>query len=188
MAILRLVSSPATADRQWLEERILAFCEHPAGAARPPEVAALQAGLLLFNDRLEMCHRTAQSIEGEAGGLGDYWHGLMHRREPDYTNTRYWFNKIGRQSMWGELERRVDLRLSAAGASAAGWRERLLAGGRWDPFAFIELCQFCAGDEDSMLARLARQIQHDEMQLLLAETHRAAAAAGFSSAGPPSCG
>lgn len=65
-----------------------------------PEIEATAApdlvkvGLHLLNDDLAVSHALAQRHEGEA--LADYWHAIIHRREGDYGNSRYWFGRVGR--------------------------------------------------------------------------------------------
>jgi hypothetical protein len=55
------------------------------GAGDPCEAEAVVAGLLQINDYLDESHNHSQSIQGEGQDAnGDYWHGIMHRREPDY--------------------------------------------------------------------------------------------------------
>ncbi|MBI1923612.1 hypothetical protein HYR99_05125, partial [Candidatus Poribacteria bacterium] len=49
--------------------------------------SAVQSGLLLWNDALDISHTISQRIENTTGS---YWHGIMHRREPDYSNAKYW--------------------------------------------------------------------------------------------------
>jgi hypothetical protein len=58
----------------------------PAVAALP----ALVAGLWLYVDNLDRSHTVSQSIETTTGS---YWHGIMHRREGDFSNSRYWHRK-----------------------------------------------------------------------------------------------
>jgi hypothetical protein len=74
----------------------------PAGVYRPElaaEIAALplpvlaKIGLHLLNDDLNTSHRLAQSLEGDP--TADYWHAIIHRREGDYGNARYWFARVG---------------------------------------------------------------------------------------------
>ena len=47
------------------------------------------------------------------------------------------------------------------------WRERLQSGSKWDPFAFVDLCEECAEDETTELAMAARRIQYVEMSMLV---------------------
>ncbi|MSR81492.1 MAG: hypothetical protein EXS58_00990 [Candidatus Latescibacteria bacterium] len=54
--------------------------------------APLKAALWLYVDELDRSHRLSQQLEDQTGS---YWHGIMHRREGDFSNSHYWFNKVG---------------------------------------------------------------------------------------------
>jgi hypothetical protein len=58
-----------------------------------PEV---QAGLWLYVDDLNSSHILSQGIESATGA---YWHGIMHRREGDFSNAKYWFRQAGRHEV-----------------------------------------------------------------------------------------
>ena len=53
---------------------------------------ALEAGLWLYVDELGRSHRVSQSIDDTTGS---FWHGIMHRREGDFSNSHHWFRKAG---------------------------------------------------------------------------------------------
>jgi len=59
-------------------------------AVRQP--ALVQAAIWYYVDDLDRSHNIAQNIEGPEGAL---WHGLMHRREGDFWNAKYWFRRAG---------------------------------------------------------------------------------------------
>lgn len=131
--------------------------------------AALRAGLALADDDLDTSHRLAQSIEGDPDG--DYWHAIMHRREPDDSNSKYWFRRIGKHLVFADLAPRAAEILSAAPSEVRQeWSARLLRGSRWDPLAFVDMCAAAAADEDGELGLIARRIQWVEMRLLLKHT------------------
>jgi hypothetical protein len=159
-------------ESNWLREHLANFTlsEFGAAAASKVDETALRAGLLQWHDFLDESHALSQSIEGEgAYQLGDYWHAIMHRREPDYSNAKYWFRRIGYQPIWRDLSVDADAILARSTApEAPRWRERLRAGSKWDPFAFIDLCEECAADETTALALAARRIQYAEMCMLVA--------------------
>lgn len=58
----------------------------PALANRPD----LAAGLWLYADDLDRSHTISQSLEN---ATGSYWHGIMHRREGDFSNSHYWMRR-----------------------------------------------------------------------------------------------
>lgn len=134
---------------------------------------ALRAGLFQWHDYLAESHELSQSIEGRGSQqLGDYWHAIMHRREPDYSNAKYWFRRVGKQPIFADLARHAEriLQEREAGPQAAMWRAKLLSQGHWNPFMFVDLCSACE-DSDGVLTNAARRIQQIEMALLMQATY-----------------
>lgn len=60
------------------------------------------AALWLHNNFLDESHTISQEIETTAGS---YWHGIMHRREPDAGNAKYWFRRVGPHPVIDELKK-----------------------------------------------------------------------------------
>ncbi len=56
----------------------------------PPLCAA---GLWLRFDVLDESHSISQQDEGDPDH--DFWHAIMHRREPDAWNSKYWWRRVG---------------------------------------------------------------------------------------------
>ncbi|GMU91211.1 MAG: hypothetical protein AMXMBFR4_02690 [Candidatus Hydrogenedentota bacterium] len=69
----------------------------PAVAARPE----LCAGLWLYVDELDRSHVISQNINN---ATGSFWHGIMHRREGDFGNSHYWFNRVGEHPAMKRIE------------------------------------------------------------------------------------
>ncbi len=90
---------------------------------------AVKAGLLLWNDDLDGSHRLSQQIDSPTGA---YWHAIMHRREPDYWNSKYWFRRVGAHPAMARIAQEAGAELRAA-----PW----LANGRYDPFGFVDACE-----------------------------------------------
>lgn len=146
---------------------------HSAGVTSAPDAIAVGAGLWQLHGGLEESHRAAQSIEGLGQRrAGDYWHAIMHRRERDFGNAKYWFRHVGRHPLMDELSRRAGQILDAAADAGGRWRTRLGAPHRWDPGAFVDLCEAASAEPGSALERAARRIQWHEMILLLGATCR----------------
>ncbi len=133
------------------------------------EITALKAGLFLIYDNLETSHQLSQSIQGKGEDVnGDYWHGIMHRREPDYSNAKYWFRRVGEHPIYPQLFNVV---------SAMNLPEnsrQLLKNGKWDSFAFIDFCETCAENPHSTETKTARMIQWSEILLLMEHCYHAA--------------
>ena len=163
-------------ESDWLHGHLKAFTPKEFGLNPSSKTSetALRAGLFQWHDFLDESHQLSQSIEGEGEDrLGDYWHAIMHRREPDYSNAKYWFRQIGRQQIYRPLQKEADATLAnLSDAEASRWRDRLQPGSKWDPFAFVDLCQECAADETTDLAYAARRMQYVEMSLLMDMTCR----------------
>ncbi len=132
---------------------------------------AIRAGLYLFNDFFDQSHACSQSIEGDS--IGDYWHAILHRREPDYGNARYWFRHVGRQPIYEELAQLVQSLIADSGSSNVEslrpWHNRLICVSGWDPFAFVDMC--AAAESDECLRSWCERIQFIEMLLLLEFTY-----------------
>ena len=98
------------------------------------EVAGLaKSAALLWHDHLDESHTVSQGI-GSADG--SFLHGIMHRREPDYSNSKYWFHRVGDHPCFPVMASAATDYLDAAGDEALA--ERLASDGRWDPFAFVD--------------------------------------------------
>ncbi len=134
------------------------FAPHPV---RDHDMAsACLAGLWLYHDFLDPSHEISQEISTPTGS---YWHGLMHRREPDYANARYWFRRVGVHPIFPRLR---DAASKLVGTAPLPGPATFLQGQRaWDPFAFINLCQVAATDSPP-LETLCRTIQRREWELL----------------------
>jgi hypothetical protein len=143
----------------------------PGQRVRDTDMAAgCCAALWLYHDFLDESHTISQSIETATGG---YWHGILHRREPDYGNAKYWFRRVGRHPVFDTLHGEVAA-IAAAGElppSAA-----FLATNRmWDPFAFIDLCEESAAGR-APAEMLCRRIQQREWEVLFDYCYRQALA------------
>ncbi len=127
---------------------------------------ACRAGLWLYHNFLDESHRISQELHTPTGS---YWHALMHRREPDFENAKYWFRRVSSHPIYEGLCRdAAELSVDAPPAAAF-----LRTQSTWDPFAFVDLCAAVlvgrAPAED-----LCRQIQKREWDLLFDWCYRQA--------------
>lgn len=93
------------------------------------------AGLWLYHDLLDDSHLVSQNL---STAEGSFWHGIMHRREPDYSNSKYWFRRVGDHEIFPQL-----LQAGASVIEGSGTPRpivQLLKNDRWDPYAFVDCC------------------------------------------------
>ena len=95
------------------------------------------SGLWLRFGYLEESHRLSQEIDTSTGS---YWHGIMHRREPDFGNAKYWFHRVGEHEIFGTLLTEVRRIAREAAEISESWSRQLLRASRWDPHAFVDHC------------------------------------------------
>jgi len=118
--------------------------------------------LLLWHDHLDASHTISQGIE-EADG--SFVHAIMHRREPDAWNSKYWWRRVGNHPAFREIGRRVDELLKGSQRrERADLARRLVPDGNWDASAFVDACD--AAKDDSVI-RTLQQIQRIETEVLL---------------------
>jgi len=125
---------------------------HQAGDLFPNAASPQGAlsGLYLYFSCLDEAHKIAQDLDTPDGS---FWHGIMHRQEPDAANAAYWFRQVGKHPIFPDLR---------AEAHQAGFD----TGTEWDPFAFIEFCEGARTKPGTQGENLARQVQLIEWQLL----------------------
>ncbi|HEX3871080.1 MAG TPA: hypothetical protein VHV77_11620 [Pirellulales bacterium] len=119
-----------------------------------------RSGLWLLHDFLDESHQISQSIETTTGS---FWHGIMHRREGDFSNAKYWFRRVGRHPVYDRLAEAVK-GLSALDADGAAPR-RLFDQATWDPMMFVDLCSEALSGRSDMVD-LCRRVQQCEWRLL----------------------
>jgi hypothetical protein len=126
------------------------------------------AGVWLLYDFLDESHSISQSVHTTSGS---FWHGVMHRREGDYSNAKYWFNRVGSHEVFGELPSRVTH--FADDPSTKPLADQLVSSGRFDPFAFVDACK-SAHRTGGVEEAFCRRVQQAEWELLFAHCYRRA--------------
>lgn len=157
-------------DRQIAELRIR---DLGALAGETDKILSIQAGLHLWNDSLDRSHTLSQDLEHPTGS---YWHGIMHRMEGDFGNSKYWMRLAGKHPAMLELHReaqrwlREEGQLEAMTESESG---RILLdlseGEAWDPYRFVDAVERLQYESqpDDRVRQALEQLQFIEMRCLL---------------------
>jgi hypothetical protein len=125
------------------------------------------AGVWLLHDFLDESHETSQGINTPSGS---FWHGIMHRREGDFSNAKYWFQRVGEHPVFEPLAARAAELAAERGDAAAV--EKLTARESWEPFVFVDMCQ--AAERNGNARELCLDVQQAEWELLFDYCYRAA--------------
>jgi hypothetical protein len=167
----------STAARQQLEgvkpQQLLA-----APAALPIAPYAMLAGLWLWHDGLDECHQIVQKSPGElynAAPKGDdqqlpdmtstlaFWHAIMHRREGDFSNSKYWYARAAGHPVLEALGNQAGAIVNSFPADNSVFR--IIANG-WKPAALVDLAQAVHESPNDHRHAVAVQLQQLEWQLL----------------------
>lgn len=145
------VSSGAAAARA-LAERLTPGAPQPAltdaiaACDAPPEA---KAGMFLINGDWTRAHETAQALDSPTAA---YWHALVHRHEPDYSNSKYWLHRVGMSPVFDQL---------IEAARTEGRLDRVAPKGIWDAARFTD-CYARPEDRD-----WTRRVEALELRALL---------------------
>jgi hypothetical protein len=119
------------------------------------------SGLWLLHDFLDESHTISQEIETVDGS---YWHGIMHRREPDYGNSKYWFRGVGNHAIFPQLLEESRTLMAAKPLSDAIAKE-IDSSESWDPYRFVDWCEQLARGRAKQES-LAKKVAMAEWRLM----------------------
>lgn len=147
-----------------LVRRVLGASDASIAGGKSPAHAGMFAlvkgGLLYALDALPEAHAIFQEASDDTGS---YWHGMLHRREGDFDNARYWFRRAGTLPFFSEAHR-----------NSATHSPTMARQSNWDPYLFTGQCeQVRFGDED--LTAEMRALQRVEFDAIFDYCWRQAA-------------
>lgn len=92
-----------------------------------------QAGLRLLAGDLDGCHGIVQSIGTHDAGI---WHAILHRREGDFGNSVYWFQRAGAHGIYPALLGEARVLAGSDPVFVA-----LAASSSWSAEEFVNVCR-----------------------------------------------
>ncbi|MEO1528572.1 MAG: hypothetical protein AAFX06_24395 [Planctomycetota bacterium] len=98
--------------------------DHLTGVASPRQMEML-SGLWLVAGDIHASHSISQDLPSAEGS---FLHGIMHRREGDFGNAKYWFRRVGSHPAFEQIAHES-------------------AGHYSNPFDFVDQCEAATGDE-----------------------------------------
>lgn len=129
---------------------------------------ALLSGLWLWHDWLDSSHTLSQSIHTPTGS---FWHAIMHRREGDFSNAKYWYARCANHPVLRSMVPYANDILSPLPADKSLLR---LVRESWDPNAFVDLAEQVEGQPGDSRYQAAVMLQKLEWRLLFDHCMRAA--------------
>jgi len=130
---------------------------------------AMLAGLWLWHDWLDQSHTISQSLHS---ATGSFWHAIMHRREGDFSNSKYWYARCTSHPVLAQMANNASQILHSLPADKAFLR---LTSGGWNPNVFVDLVESVEHDEKNPKHAAAISLQQLEWRLLFDHCTRAAA-------------
>ncbi len=99
------------------------------------DARAMLGGLWLWMDALHECHEIVQDL---IGPTGSFWHAIMHRREGDFSNAKYWYARCADHRA---LRLVSALAMDVVGRHTHDKSILRIASGEYNPTALVDLVE-----------------------------------------------
>jgi len=131
---------PLTAVKHPAEQKALRVLLSDAKLARDPLVKAM-LGL-----RIGEIDQPHVIVQNDPSPLGSYLHGVVHRLEQDFWNSKYWFRQIRDVAVLSSISRIVSEILTDNGMADAASQMGILKGSQFQPVEFVTACEQASGN------------------------------------------
>jgi hypothetical protein len=163
-------TGPGTPEAGALLKRLTPAQLFTAPVRSPDDARATLAGLWLYHDFLNESHTISQDLHSPAGS---FWHAVMHRREGDFSNAKYWYARCRHHPAFPPI--------AAEGAAALKGSNHAptlvaLVRGEWDPDGFVDVVSAIHRKPTDPMYAAAVELQRAEWRGLFDHCVRAAVA------------
>ncbi len=124
------------------------------------EARGLLAGLWLWHDWLDESHAISQGIES---ATGSFWHAIMHRREGDFSNSKYWYAKAKGHRILPAISARMSTLINPLPFDKSLLK---LVHQGWSPEAFVDLVEEVNTMPDDPRREIVVALQQAEWRML----------------------
>jgi hypothetical protein len=132
--------------------------------AKPPvsqtDAQCLLSGLWLWHDWLDESHVISQNVHT---ATGSFWHAIMHRREGDFSNSKYWYARCREHPVLRQIAPLANDIIHPLPADKS--LLKIVAGG-WDPDRFVDLVEEVHHRPGDLRHSAAVMLQRLEWRLL----------------------
>jgi len=135
------------------------------------DAKAALSGLWLYHDFLDESHSISQELPSATGSL---WHAILHRREGDFSNAKYWYARCRHHPAYPAI---ASAGAAALRASHAAPTLESLVRGEWDPDGFVDVVRAIHTKTADPLYAAAVELQRAEWNALFAHCAHAAVGA-----------
>jgi hypothetical protein len=132
------------------------------------EARALLSALWLWHDYLDESHTISQKIDTPTGS---FWHAIMHRREGDFSNSKYWYARCTFHPALATLGAQAGAIVHPHPADKSLLRIVMTG---FNPNAWVDLVQEVHTKPNDPRHKLAVQLQQIEFRVLFQHCTRAA--------------
>jgi len=136
---------------------------------RADDARAMLSGLWLYFDWLDRSHTISQALENPTGS---FWHAIMHRREGDFSNSKYWYARCKDHPVLPALGANAQRLVNNMPADKSLLRLIMPA---WNPAAFVDVVEQVHESPGDPRHAVAVALQKLEWQLLFDHCTRGAA-------------
>jgi hypothetical protein len=165
-------AGPGSPEAASLLKRLAPAQLFSADVRSADDARAALAGLWLYHDFLAESHSISQDLHSPTGS---FWHAIMHRREGDFFNAKYWYARCRHHPAYASIAAEGAKALQAS--HQAPTLAALVAGGEWDPDGFVDVVSAIHNKPHDPIYAAAVELQRAEWRGLFQHCAKGAVAA-----------